>query len=43
VKGVRPGVDKYNGNQSIDYNCNGISGVNTVTGKNYKDELCGGT
>ncbi|EAS03222.2 surfactant protein B containing protein (macronuclear) [Tetrahymena thermophila SB210] len=39
---IYPGRKIWEGsNPSIDYDCNGIWGVNTVTGKNYEDELCG--
>ena len=41
---VRPGVKDFAGHdKTIDYNCNGISGVDTVSGKPYKDLLCAGT
>ncbi|KAL4467214.1 hypothetical protein ABPG73_014879 [Tetrahymena malaccensis] len=40
-KDVRPGVKNYSGDQTIDYNCNGIWGVDTVSGKPYKEVLCG--
>jgi acyloxyacyl hydrolase len=41
---VHPGVKHFTGHdQTIDYNCNGISGTDTVTGKSYKDLLCSGS
>lgn len=34
---VHPGVKNFSGHdQTIDYNCNGISGTNTVSGLTYK-------
>lgn len=42
-KNVYPGVKHFSGDQTIDYNCNGIWGTDTVSGLPYKDLLCDGT
>lgn len=44
VNTIYPGRKIWEGsNTSIDYDCNGIYGVDTVKGINYEEELCGGS
>ncbi len=42
-RNVRPGRDSKGLDPTVDWNCNGIYGVNPETGKGYEEELCSGT
>ncbi len=41
-KDIYPGRKIWEGKKGVDYNCNGIYGLNNSSGNEWKDELCGG-
>ncbi|CAF1649860.1 unnamed protein product [Adineta ricciae] len=40
---IRPGSHIVNGDVPIDYNCNGIFGLNSATGRSWEEDLCNET
>jgi len=42
-KDIYPGRKHWDGKRGVDYNCNGISGIDSNSGREWKDVLCADT